>query len=174
LDSEKVAINGGTIKNAAGTVNALTVDVDGKVGVPQGVLGVTDGSDAAAGCVGEVLSVSVGPVVNGSPNTSVEVCRLTLTPGDWDVTGYATLEGSAATLTGLRWAINTSLTVLSAASANVQYVPAIASAGRYYGGAVIPARFSVSAPTVVYMAMLASFSGANMNMFGGMIARRAR
>lgn len=145
-----------------------------KLSSPQGILGVTDGSNAAAGCIGEVLSVTAGPVVNGSPNTAVEVCRLTLTPGDWDVTGYAKLEGSAASLTGLHWRIGTTLNVLSSNSAGIQYVPAIASSGRYYGGPAIPERISVSVSTIVYMVMNAAFSAANMNMYGGMTARRAR
>ena len=53
----------------------------------SGITGVTDGSNAPAGKVGEILSASASAIPAGGSAIAVNVCSLTLTPGDWDLWG---------------------------------------------------------------------------------------
>lgn len=56
---------------------------------PGPVLGVTDGSDAEPGEVGEVIQWSSVANINMTTSVWVQVpgAQMTLTPGDWDITG---------------------------------------------------------------------------------------
>ena len=65
----------------------------------QSSTGVTDGSNAAPGQLGEVISSVVAlPGVTLTSSATANVTSLTLTPGDWDVSGEVWLVlGSAAT-----------------------------------------------------------------------------
>jgi hypothetical protein len=56
--------------------------------------GVTDGSDAPAGVVGEVMTASGSAGL--SHNALVTVASLTLTAGDWHVWGYVTFTLTSA------------------------------------------------------------------------------
>jgi hypothetical protein len=49
--------------------------------------GVTDGSNAAAGQIGEVMSINIPTATTPPTNVAAIIGSLTLTPGDWDVTG---------------------------------------------------------------------------------------
>ena len=59
-----------------------------------GIIGVVDGSDAAPGFVGEVISNSV-PTANAvtlaAAGAYADICTLSLTAGDWDVYGDAAI-----------------------------------------------------------------------------------
>ena len=56
---------------------------------PLALVGVTDGSDAAPGMVGEVLFNVNTAGVNVASGGSNNIVNLALTPGDWDVNGLA-------------------------------------------------------------------------------------
>lgn len=77
------------------------------------IVGVTDGSNAAPGMVGEfVRIVSSNVIYNSGNNTDVGINSLNLTPGDWDVWGVASailaepsppFDGIAAGVYALYW-----------------------------------------------------------------------
>ncbi|HEY2596070.1 MAG TPA: hypothetical protein VGK33_19430, partial [Chloroflexota bacterium] len=56
--------------------------------------GVTDGSDATPGNIGEVLTASNSGVALSS-NTQANVATLNLTAGDWDVSGLVSFSASS-------------------------------------------------------------------------------
>ncbi len=57
--------------------------------------GVTDGSDAAAGQVGEYIEATfAGPAGLAGGGTAVNVGSISLTAGDWDVSGSVTFSSS--------------------------------------------------------------------------------
>jgi hypothetical protein len=134
--------------------------------------GVTDGSDAPAGNLGEYLVITgSGSVTTATP---VDRATLSLPAGDWDVSGSATITPSAATMTFAQaW--------LSAASASPTDPgrAAIQSGGTGTLGSVAlvvgPVRFSVSATTSVHLGVQANFPGTTSVTAGAFIqARRAR
>lgn len=69
--------------------------------------GVTDGSSALQGQVGELISVNKTSNTNGSTtaNTYTDVQSITLTPGDWDITAIGTTYCEGATGTGIQGAL---------------------------------------------------------------------
>ena len=59
-------------------------------------LGITNGSTAAAGQIGEYIEVSVGPISVGSTSSPpTNMTSITLTPGDWDISGVVLYYGSS-------------------------------------------------------------------------------
>lgn len=65
--------------------------------------GVIDGSNAAAGDVGEVISVSITTGVNLTLNTAANIGQITLTPGDWVVGGNVNFASPGTA--GTRYAV---------------------------------------------------------------------
>jgi hypothetical protein len=138
-----------------------------------GLQGVTDGSNAQPGQIGEVISalLTTGLAVGGSPTT---LLSMVLSPGDWDVTAELWLQATGSTNpTTLQGAINT--------VANFPGVPGVGVA-RYVEGytspvvglvmaALGPARISSAANTTVY---LMASSNQTANGYGKLYARRAR
>jgi hypothetical protein len=60
--------------------------------------GVTDGSDAAAGQIGEYMAAASG-TVGLANNVVTNLISLDLTPGDWDVSGNAQFHAPTGTHT---------------------------------------------------------------------------
>lgn len=97
LQTTVVGLQGNPVSNAVPVVGDALV-WDGSQWLPSAppppapplngpIIGVTDGSNAAPGMVGEVISISSGPVTITS-TTWTDVVTLNVTPGDWDVIGY--------------------------------------------------------------------------------------
>jgi hypothetical protein len=69
--------------------------------------GITDGSLAAAGAVGEVINSTVSGAFPVTIATANPVSSLVVTPGDWDVQSTATLTvTSGTTLQGASFLLN--------------------------------------------------------------------
>ena len=131
-------------------------------------VGVTDGSNAAAGQIGEYLTATGG----GQGLTTVtpaNTASLTLQPGDWEVWGFVGYNMSVAASV-LAVAINTSVAL-----------------GTYYNSlsvnsniftsqqlAAMPQRISISAATTIYMIGYASFASGTVTATGTIFARRVR
>ena len=156
---------------------------------PQGlpgsqVPGVTDGSNAAAGYVGEFVNISMP---SGIPLTSETVNRsvmsMALTPGDWDVSGnvefagdgQATLlynvwgaMGTAAQLAGTMdtWPEQSTFSWFLPNFQNVTTVTQEATIG--------PMRVSTAVPVTIFLACGANFDSGGAGVWGAMWARRMR
>ncbi len=139
-------------------------------------LGVTDGGDAAAGQIGEVLSIVRTSSLGLTNSTMVRLMMLTLTPGDWDVFGEVWTNASAG---GLVTSYNISLGKTDAAGPSV---PDMTNSRAQLGAAsstiqvvsVGPARASVSVATPYYVNVLFNFSSGSVTAVGKLWARRAR
>jgi hypothetical protein len=68
-----------------------------------GVAGVTDGSSAAPGMVGEIIAVYPTTTLQFPVNTVTAVAQITLTPGDWDVNGAALVQNSSGAVITYGW-----------------------------------------------------------------------
>jgi hypothetical protein len=143
--------------------------------------GVTDGTDAAAGMVGEYLlanNTAGSALTTGVP---INVATLTLSAGDWDVWGQTIFTEGA----------NTIPTVLaSATSPNSATLPTPAQLATGLGAMsqiaatmtkgltqimqTGPDRYNSSASQNVYLVSQATFSGGTLSVTGFISARRIR
>lgn len=63
------------------------------------IYGDTDGTDAAAGVVGEIISqVTLATSVNLTTSTPANICTITLTPGRWYITGTMAFDPTGGTI----------------------------------------------------------------------------
>jgi hypothetical protein len=145
--------------------------------IPGQIPGVTNGSDALPGNVGEIISAS-------TPNSSiplttavtVNMSSIVLSPGDWDVfcSGAFTIAPTTAASS-----IAVSISLVSATVDAVSTVQ-INYAGTVFGSLVVnnlisgPRRVSVSVNTTVYAVLIATFSVSTMSVGGFLRARRMR
>ena len=127
--------------------------------------GVTDGSDAAAGTVGEVLEAS-GSGVTLSSGAVTTVAMLTLTPGDWDVSGGVTFNISGAASNHYGVGIDGALS-----NEIIATIPTGTGTWRLVPASV---RRNVAADTAVTLSALAVFSSGAVTADGTLSARRAR
>lgn len=100
------AAGGGVLMNmTAGTLNCQLSGTSGCTIVPNtlfGITGTTTNDSANAGAVGEMLKATVasGSGISQVTATPINITSLSLTPGDWEVTGACdrTLTGVTATI----------------------------------------------------------------------------
>lgn len=146
--------------------------------------GIVDGSNAAAGAVGEYVSGIVAraaaiPLVNG---VVAAVASLALPAGDWDVEGYSSFISAAGTsLTAAFGGVNTSSTALG--TKNVNYSEFAAGTGTY-NGANMNADWNVNSPnvrlnltatiTAVFLVVQGVFTASTLSAYGALRARRIR
>lgn len=132
--------------------------------------GVSDASNAAAGAVGEYQS-NTGTSVTLTTNVNANLAQLTLTAGDWDITGVGQFVGGNATL--IKLGIHTVSATFGAFNTYIQVsanFPA-SSTSNINGPATY--RLSVSASTTVYLVAMSTFS-ATQTAQGFLAARRVR
>lgn len=136
-----------------------------KLGTMNIGMGVTDGSEATAGQVGEYLTASGSvALADGSP---AAVASLTLSAGDWDVIGHVVFNLAATDSNQYQYAaaidgVGTQIIATITASSGVYWLPAG------------PVRRNVTASTVVQLVAVAGFTAGTVSVDGTISARRAR
>jgi hypothetical protein len=133
-------------------------------------VGVTDGSDAAAGQVGEYLTASSSGSVTPASGDVNDIATLPLTAGDWDVAGNVVFTPTA----GVTYAAASVSTVSHALGPIATRTPGAGAATQMRIGTGGSLRVSVAAPTTVYLTAQAGFSSGAMTVTGQVWARRAR
>jgi Pectate lyase superfamily protein len=139
---------------------------DGKIRIPK-LKGTNTNDNAGVGEIGEVLAASATAV---SMTTSVvkNITSITLTAGDWDVSGALHSIPSGATQTNVR-------TSISSTSATHDFVRMSEIATTALLRQPIPvSRFSLSSTTIVYLVADCVFGGAGLTTNGYIQARRVR
>ena len=106
--------NGGTGSAATPSVGQVLVATSGTVYTPtflgaNNITGVTDGSNATAGAVGEFLTNSVVNVAGTFPATATNQTSVNLGAGDWQVWGtyHLVANGSGIACNAVHIALNT-------------------------------------------------------------------
>ena len=132
--------------------------------------GVTDGSDASAGQIGEYVTASSSGAVTPSTGAVNNIATLPLTPGDWDVAGNVIFNPTA----GVTYAACSVSTTSGAIGPIATRVPGAASATQLRIGTGGSLRVSVAAPTTVYLTAQTAFSSGSMSVTGVISARRMR
>jgi hypothetical protein len=135
------------------------------------LVGTTTNNNAAAGSVGEFLSsvVPLSAPAGISSASSINVTSLSLTAGDWDVTGNAVINIAAgAASLGFVWISSTSGTLPDAS-----LYSGIVSTFTQFSAAVPSLRFSLSGTTTIYLTVYSNFTGSG-TAGGAIYARRRR
>jgi hypothetical protein len=139
------------------------------------ITGITDGSDAPAGTVGEYLEVATSTFVGIGSNVTTDLASGTLQPGDWDIAGSAYFQASSsAGSDDLRAWINT---VSATQPAGIHGGLGISSttAGGLINTVNIPLlRLNISIPTTIYLSVNANYGSGTMQIRGFARARRVR
>lgn len=138
--------------------------------------GVTNGSDASSGVVGEYLQ-AIRPdsdLVFAANGSAVSVLSLSLPAGDWDVEGRATAY-ITGTMNGNKVVsgLNTSVAI-PADGTEVYGGMQVFSATNGFQTMTGSKRFSLAATTTVYLVARIDFSAGTPALFGFMSARRVR
>lgn len=142
-------------------------------------VGVSDGSSAAAGNIGEVISsdIPVGSAVSVSNAVAKTITSVTLTAGDWDCNASISTNPAASTTTtnitgGLSNTTNT-LPTSTEFRARIDYPTALPAATPNI--LTLPGQvFNSNASQTVYLVGLSGFATSTMSMFGQMYCRRMR
>jgi hypothetical protein len=145
-----------TFSNSAGT------------GTP--IKGVTDGSSAAPGYVGELIS-STASAVPAPNNVATNVAQISLSAGDWDIWGSTDCNNNPG--------IVAYLSSISTTSATIQ-----SSGGIYLNGGNTMGPLAQSAPQYTvnfsganrtyYLVVFAAYTGTTAQVNGSIYARRRR
>jgi hypothetical protein len=169
-DQTNITGNAGTVTNGVYTTSQVTA------------LTTTSTNDsAAAGKIGEIITASVtqGSPVALSTGTVTNITSISLTAGDWDVSGSISFNTAGTTsVTVYIGSINTvSATLPTEPSTGAFYHHR--QAATVYGAAfftkpVGTTRISLSSTTTVYLLGYAEFTVSTMSGFGFIRARRVR
>jgi len=164
--------------NSAGTGNVLQVS---SVTVSAGQYpGETTTGSATAGNVGEYMenAIQAGSAVSVTTATPKTIAQITLTAGDWDVSGLVNgLTATSTSVTGygasLSLVTNTLDTNAGKFSQTLSgaFVPGNSAT---LGIAIPPVRFSVSGSTTVFLIADMTFTASTMTAYGIIRARRVR
>ena len=132
-------------------------------------MGVTDGSEATPGTIGEYKEWSGNTVTIPTPSFYGNIVTFTLPPGDWDVWGHAFFSGNGLTWTNIK--IN-----FDVGQSNYYF------GCDWWGGSTPsnlafttgPRRYNVAVDTVINLAVTAAVSTASGQCNGMVRARRVR
>lgn len=145
----------------------------------HGIAGTTTNNNATAGNVGEYTQalVAVGSPVSASGSGQYfDVTSLSLTAGDWDVTGMIALIANGATVTyytaGIGTATGNAATGLLLGTNQLDsYLPTSA----FNASVSIPSyRVSLGSTTIYYLKAFSTYSVATPQAYGRLSARRVR
>lgn len=138
-----------------------------------GIVGTTTNDNANAGSVGEFVSNSSSGVslTSGTPSN---ITSISLTAGDWDVSGAAQLIGSGVTSAGFMGAgiSTTSATFGSVGSLNVLQFTMSSPTANHLPTPIF--RVSIASTTTVFLVGQAAWSGGTFTANGFIRARRVR
>jgi hypothetical protein len=139
-----------------------------------GLLGTTTNNNASAGYWGEYVTAS-GSAVSLTSGTAANITSISLTAGDWDVTGTIQFVPAASTTTSQMFSgvSNTSGANGTFDQTTITRYPLSAGSG----STVLPtpvSRFSLSTTTTIFLVGSASFAVSTMTANGLIRARRVR
>lgn len=154
-----------------------TINVTGITTLAGGQAGITNGTAAQAGNVGQTVTstVLVGAAVPCSNNQAQNITSISIPAGDWMVWGNIwTSPAGGTTTTILEGSIS------STSSANPT-APATGAYNRWAGSVVgtqtnisMITNVNVSATTIHYLVGTPTFSGSTLSAYGSLNAKRVR
>jgi len=147
--------------------------------IAQGnLIGTTTNDNAAAGSVGEYLSATLasGSATALTTATPKTVISVSLTAGDWDVSGQVRLTtGAATTTTAISCSISqTNNTMSSDTDPSFYQVQASFATNAFNSLPAGATRISLASTTTVYLVVNATFATSTCSAYGTIRARRIR
>jgi hypothetical protein len=144
----------------------------------QRLVGTPTNDSARAGDVGEIISstIAVGSGVSLTNNTAVNVTSISLTAGDWDVTGVVDVNlGATSTVSYLQGSVSTTSATLGPQDSGFSNPYAIAAGLGVDASEVLPtSRLSLAVTTTVYLVAQCGFAISTAKAYGTIRARRVR
>lgn len=168
--------NSCVLVTSSGGVPSLSTTLPAALTIPQpSITGVTNGSSAAAGEVGEYISSQVlfASAINIPNATATDITHISLTAGDWDVGGNILMFSTLLASTFIGWVSTSSATFPDASLQSGIVMPATAN-GNTGPGALNTIRVNVSTTTNVYLTGYCGFSSGTVTGCGYIWARRVR
>jgi hypothetical protein len=139
-----------------------------------GIVGTTTANNANAGSVGEYITAQSSASVSTPTGTLVNLISVTLTPGDWDVTGSELLNCAAATASNAYGGLTTSSGTLPAWGNYWQYQSSTDAGLNTLTESLPYVRFNVTTNTVVYAVAGQNCPSGSPTGVGGIVAHRVR
>ena len=142
-------------------------------------LGVTDGSVAPAGYIGEIISssIAIGSATSLTTATAKSITSITLTPGDWMVSGNIGFIAATGTIPT---ALTASVSVTNNTQATSPNDGAFAQIQATLGTAstnvltLASTRINITSTTTYYLVGTATFTVSTLTAYGSISARRFR
>lgn len=138
--------------------------------------GVTNGSDAPAGQIGEIIAANITAAVTLTTGVAINIGSIALTAGDWDVQGEIWYAAGSTTLGSLQAAIGNASATVPAATSIATARTIINNAMTAGAAQTVPiraCRVSLSTPATYFLVSNQAFTGA-LTATGNIWARRAR
>jgi hypothetical protein len=170
LTTPLAANQGGTGIAAPGSANNILQSNGSGLWQATPLLGVTDGSNAAAGQVGEYISSTQATGQALATATALSVTSIVLSAGDWEVGGHVYFTISAGTTIVIGWF------TANASNAAQPGFGLFSSTTAFSSGSIsIPLmRLSISSPSTQNLMAQASFASGTAAATGTIWARRKR
>ena len=150
------------------------IDSNGKI---TKLTASTTNDNAVAGTIGEYISATAAPgAVALTTGVSANVTSISLTAGDWDVTGLTNFTPGATTnITQYGSGPSSTTAALGAQDTYAQIVTAAQVTGANIIDLPLPTvRFSLAGTTTIFLVARASFTVSTLTAGGTIRARRAR
>jgi hypothetical protein len=137
--------------------------------------GVTDGSDAKPGEIGEFIFANRTTALSVGIATTTDLTSITLSPGDWDVTGAVSFQGDSYTGgTDLHAWVNTVSATEPSGDTGGKTMIATSAAGLYNLFPIPPLRVSSASSVTIYLSCYTNYGAGTMLVKGMVRARRMR
>ena len=158
-----------------GSTTSTAIQI-GRSGAVTSLYGTNTTGNATPGCVGELVqsAIASGSAVSLTTATTANVTSISLTAGDWDVSGNVNFTGTTATVTGGQAGISTTSATLPTDGTEC-YDGTITTALSDTSTVTLPRkRISINSTTTVYLEAQKTFSAGTEAAFGSITARRVR
>lgn len=138
--------------------------------------GTTTNDDAAAGNIGEKLAAVTltGAAVSLTTTVTANIDSVSLTAGDWELSGQVAFNLSGATATDMKWGYSTTSATLGADTTYNELPASYAGVTSTLKNNIPPGRISISGTTKVYLVAQSTFTVGTVTAFGTIRARRMR
>lgn len=156
---------------ATGSDSNISWTLQGKGTGTAAIKGTGTNDSAAAGYVGEYISSQIlfASAVSLTTATTKNVTSISLTAGDWEVSGNVSVLASIAVQ-----AVAVGISTTSATLPDFSVYSSIGTTVTSAGLTIVPQRISLSATTTVYLVALVSFASGTVTACGLIGARRLR
>lgn len=143
------------------------------------IKGTNTNNNAAAGDVGEYIesTIGLGSAVSLTTGVVANITSISLTAGDWDVSGVIIMDSGATTnVTRVMCGINSTSATVDVTKGYYSHIHSgyVPGSGQFRGMPLNTSRFSLSATTTIYLLALSNFTVSTCSAYGTISARRVR